>query len=63
MVGKPGYQEPEQRAQALESAEARQLPLGKALEKLFNISLDLLCVADFDGYFLIINAAFEKTLG
>jgi len=63
MVGKPGYQEPEQRAQALESAEARQLSPGKALEKLFNLSLDMLCVADFEGYFLIINAAFENTLG
>ena len=63
MVGKPGYQEPEQRAQALETAEARQFPLGTALEKLFNLSLDMLCVADFDGYFRIINAAFENTLG
>jgi len=49
MVGKPGHEEPEQRIQAL--------------EKLFNLSLDMLCVADFDGYFRIINAAFENTLG
>jgi len=63
MVGKPGYEESEPRVQALETAEATQLTLDKALEKLFNLSLDMLCVADFDGYFRIINAAFENTLG
>ena len=33
------------------------------LEKLFNLSLDMLCVASLDGYFLLINSAFETTLG
>jgi len=63
MVGKPSYEELEQRVQALEAAEAKRLTLDKAVEKLFNLSLDMLCVADFDGYFRIINAAFENTLG
>ena len=63
MVGKPGYREQEQRDEALEAAEAKRLTLDKALKKLFNLSLDMLCVADFDGYFRIINAAFENTLG
>ncbi len=63
MVGKPGHEEPEQHVQALETAKATHLTLDKALEKLFNLSLDMLCVADFDGYFRIFNAAFENTLG
>jgi len=63
MVVKPSYEELEQRVQALEAAEAKQPSLDKALEKLFNLALDMLCVADFDGHFRIINAAFENTLG
>jgi PAS domain S-box-containing protein len=33
------------------------------LETLFNMSLDMLCVADFDGHFRLVNSAFENTLG
>lgn len=32
-------------------------------EHLFNLSVDMLCVANLDGYFTLINHAFEKTLG
>jgi len=63
MVGKPGYEKQERRVEAPEAAETKQLSLDKALVKLFDLSLDMLCVADFDGYFRIINAAFENTLG
>ena len=63
MTGKPGYEELQQRVQELEAAEAKQSTLDKALEKLFNLSLDMLCVADFEGYFRIFNTAFENILG
>jgi PAS domain S-box-containing protein len=32
-------------------------------EKFFNLSLDLLCIADTDGYFIKVNEAWGKVLG
>lgn len=32
-------------------------------DRFFDISIDLLCVANFEGYFLKLNPAWEKTLG
>jgi PAS domain-containing protein len=63
MAEKPGYEELQQRIQALEAAAAQQFTQNRALERLFNLSQDMLCVADLDGHIRIVNAAFETTLG
>ena len=63
MAEKPSYEELEKRIQELEAAEEQQVTRDNAQERLFNLSLDMLCVADLEGYFRVVNSAFEKTLG
>ena len=46
-----------------EAFSVKQLEQESTLEKLFNLSLDMLCVANADGYFQLVNRAFETTLG
>ena len=63
MAEKPSYEELEKRIQELEAAEEQQVTQDNAQERLFNLSLDMLCVADLEGYFRVVNSAFEKDPG
>src|SRR6266568_9582483 len=44
-------------------ARLAPLPAREQLECLFDLSLDLFCIAGFDGFFKLLNPAWEKTLG
>ncbi len=46
----------------LESVEARR-KTQEHYDRFFSLSNDLLCVANFDGYFTTLNEVWEKTLG
>ena len=45
------------------SAEVSLRQKTEELDQFFNVSLDLLCIANIQGYFLRLNPAWEKTLG
>ena len=48
---------------AFADVEGRRERAERQLGDFFELSLDLLCIADFDGYFTRVNQAFERTLG
>jgi PAS domain S-box-containing protein len=62
MTGKAGGEVVKQDGPELHAASAGR-GQGKVIKKLFNLSLDMLCVAGFDGYFRIVNKASQDILG
>lgn len=63
MAEKPSYEELHRQVGELAVDKVYLSTRHDALDNLFNLSLDMLCVADLDGYFRLVNAAFENTLG
>ncbi len=64
MAGTPTYEELEQRIAGLETLEVERDEAKAMLERLFNLSIDMLCVASItDGHYKLTNKAFNKTLG
>jgi len=49
--------------EALAASEARAWASSNDLENFFNVSLDLLCISEFDGTLLKLNQAWERLLG
>ena len=58
MARKPTYGELEQRVKELEDMEVERNQKDAVLDRLFNLSIDMLCVANMDAYFTLINESF-----
>lgn len=63
MEERPTYDELRAYIEVLEKKLADRDSQRQSYEKLFDLSLDMLCVASLDGYFTYVNDAFERTLG
>jgi len=50
-------------AHLLDRADAERRRAEEEINRFFNLSLEMLCIADFNGYFKRLNPAWEKVLG
>jgi PAS domain S-box-containing protein len=60
---KATYEELEQRIKELEDESLVRKQVEEERDRILNLSSDLICVADMDGYWKYLNPAWEKTMG
>jgi len=63
MDRKPTYEELAQKVKELENKALESNRLEKEVEKIFNLSLDMIGAGNLDGYFIKINSSFRSILG
>jgi PAS domain S-box-containing protein len=63
MAEKPSYEALQGKIRELEADKVHLSTQHDVLNNLFNLSPDMLCMADLDGYLRLVNPAFENTLG
>ncbi|MBT3368546.1 MAG: PAS domain S-box protein, partial [Nitrospina sp.] len=63
MAKKATYEELEQRIKELEDESLVRKQVEEERDRILNLSSDLICVADMDGYWKYLNPAWEKTMG
>ncbi|MBY0524530.1 MAG: response regulator [Gemmataceae bacterium] len=63
MTAKPLPTDEENRLNALYGLEPLDLPPAERFDRLFNLSLEVLCICGYDGFFKRLNPAWETTFG
>ena len=63
MTQKPTYEELEQKVKELENKALERERLEEEVERIFNLSLDMIGSGNLDGYFTKINSSFGSMLG
>lgn len=60
---KPTYEKLEQRVKELEEEVSKRKQAEEELERIFNLTPEMICIANVDGYFKRLNPVWENVLG